>query len=110
MSGTGPIPRTPASAGERIADARRACLNVDGRPKKAYASIGEASDFIVQHGMKNKHAYACPYGCGFHIGARERRMIFPTADKPCGTPGCERTDAHMPARCGPPSAASLDEA
>jgi len=88
-----------------VRDGRRSCLRGDGSPKKVYGSLSDAEAFLAEQGtesQKRYHGYTCPHGCGVHVGRRERRMIFPTPETPCGTPGCVLTEPHEAKRCGAP--------
>jgi hypothetical protein len=66
-----------AALTDPIPEGRRECFNLDGRPKIAYKTIGEAVDFLVEHGTTDKRAYRCSHGCGFHVGSRSRRGPAP---------------------------------
>lgn len=88
----------------RVADGRRTCVKADGQPKRVHASIEAAEDFIERsHRPGQYHAYTCRQCGGVHVGHIKRRMIFPTAQTPCGTPGCAVDTPHTPNECGRPA-------
>lgn len=86
-----------------VSDGRRSCMRADGTPKKCYPTRDAAAEFIVQqHGGLSGHyaPYSC-YNCDkWHVGGKNRRMIFPDAEHPCGTPNCKIDVAHYLTECG----------